>query len=73
MTFLYNFLFFYNNIYSILNFFKVAHINFGTVDFIIKDDKWYFLEINVNGDWAWLENLANTSFSHLLIATLLEG
>lgn len=58
---------------SILNFFKVAHITFGTVDFIIKDDKWYFLEINVNGDWAWLENLANTSFSHLLIATLLEG
>lgn len=57
---------------NIINFFKLANISFGTVDFIIQDKTWYFLEVNVNGDWAWLENLADTSFSDLLIETLLE-
>lgn len=62
-----------NNIQkSIQYFFEKAKITFGTVDFIIKDNCWYYLETNVNGDWAWLENLANTSFANLLISTLLE-
>lgn len=57
---------------SIIQFFEKANITFGTVDFIIRSGKWYFLETNVNGDWAWLENLANTSFFNLLISTILE-
>lgn len=28
---------------------------FGCFDFIIKNDVWYFLEMNANGQWLWLE------------------
>ncbi len=31
------------------------NIEFGCFDFIIKNEEWYFLEVNINGQWAWLE------------------
>lgn len=32
-------------------------LRFGTFDFIITpDDRWIFLEINPNGQWAWIED-----------------
>lgn len=38
-----------------IQFMKELQINFGCFDFIIKDDVYYFLEMNANGQWAWLE------------------
>ena len=37
---------------SYMNFFS---LNFGCFDFIVKNDEWYFLEMNANGQWLWLE------------------
>lgn len=30
-------------------------LKFGCFDFIVKDREWYFLEVNANGQWVWLE------------------
>ena len=33
-------------------------LRFGTFDFIVTpDDRWIFLEINPNGQWAWIEDV----------------
>lgn len=38
-----------------LKFMAENNINFGCFDFIINQGTWYFLEMNANGQWAWLE------------------
>lgn len=38
-----------------LNFMKLCKMDFGCFDFIVHEGTWYFLEMNVNGQWAWLE------------------
>lgn len=38
-----------------LDFLDKSDMEFGCFDFIIKEDKWYFLELNTNGQWLWLE------------------
>ncbi|MBA7942506.1 hypothetical protein [Citrobacter sp. RHBSTW-00271] len=37
------------------NLMKKLDISFGCFDFIVMQDKWYFLEVNANGQWVWLE------------------
>lgn len=33
---------------------------FGVLDFAVAPDgRWYFLEINANGRWAWLPGIAD--------------
>lgn len=32
------------------------NIDFGCFDFIVFNDEWIFLEMNANGQWAWLEH-----------------
>ncbi|MFI5734020.1 ATP-grasp ribosomal peptide maturase [Kribbella sp. NPDC051587] len=41
----------------------MSHLNlvFGVLDFVVAlDGTWHFLEINTNGQWAWLPEVANT-------------
>ncbi len=38
-----------------IKFMKLSNMEFGCFDFIVKNDNWHFLEMNVNGQWAWLE------------------
>ena len=38
-----------------LQFMERCNMVFGCFDFIICENNWYFLEMNVNGQWAWLE------------------
>ncbi|MCJ8321044.1 MAG: hypothetical protein MJK12_15500 [Colwellia sp.] len=45
-------------------------IKFGCFDFLIKDDVWYFLEVNVNGQWAWLEIELNIDISKKIMNNL---
>lgn len=30
-------------------------LKFGCIDLLVKDDEFYFLEVNANGQWGWLE------------------
>jgi hypothetical protein len=33
------------------------HLRFGTLDFIVSPTgRWWFLEVNPNGQWAWIED-----------------
>lgn len=36
-------------------FMALSNMQFGCFDFIVYNNIWYFLEMNVNGQWAWLE------------------
>lgn len=38
-----------------IRFMSKLDICFGCFDFIVKDNVFYFLEMNANGQWAWLE------------------
>lgn len=40
---------------SINEFMSQLDLEFGRLDFLVKDDKYYFLEINCNGQFAWLD------------------
>jgi hypothetical protein len=44
---------------------KKLGLNFGAIDFVKdKFDNYYFLEINPNGQWAWIEKQLNYKLSH---------
>ena len=42
---------------KIINFMHIAGINFGSFDFSVdSNDVWWFLEVNTQGQFLWLEN-----------------
>lgn len=46
---------------------------YGALDFIVDpDERWYFLEVNPNGQWGWIELATDLPIAHA-IADLLEG
>ena len=48
-------------------------LRFGTFDFIYsKDGNYFFLELNPNGQWLWLEQLTDLKISKVL-ANYLTG
>lgn len=48
-------------------------LSFGAFDFAVTaDGAWWFLEVNPNGQWAWLEDAAGLPITHA-IADLLEN
>ena len=49
---------------------EALNLKFGAIDFVVKDDVYYFLEINANGQWAWLENELNLPISNEIIKIL---
>lgn len=40
---------------SIRKFMKQCKLRYGRLDFVLEDDELYFLEVNPNGQWAWLD------------------
>lgn len=38
-----------------LKFMRTLNMSFGCFDFIVQNDEFFFLEMNANGQWAWLE------------------
>jgi len=50
-----------------LHFMELCDMKFGCFDFIIKADVWYFLEMNANGQWAWLEFETGLKISDAII------
>jgi glutathione synthase/RimK-type ligase-like ATP-grasp enzyme len=56
--------------FSLLN---SLHLKFGAIDLIKNiDGEYIFLEINPNGQWAWIENETGLNISDALIAELYE-
>lgn len=49
-------------------------INFGAIDMIVSpDDEYIFLEINPNGQWLWIEQLAGLKISDALANILIRA
>jgi hypothetical protein len=38
------------------NYVRVSGLIFGAIDLVRHDDKFFFLEINPNGEWGWLQH-----------------
>jgi glutathione synthase/RimK-type ligase-like ATP-grasp enzyme len=55
-----------------LDFLNSCEMQFGCFDFIVKNDFWYFLEMNSNGQWAWLEFETGVCISKEIVE-LLDG
>ena len=52
---------------------KRLHLNFGAIDMILDtDDKLIFLEINPNGQWAWIERQLNFPIAETITNLLIE-
>ena len=50
---------------------KALDLQYGAIDFIEdKDGNFIFLEINPNGQWAWIENRLNLNISDAITALL---
>lgn len=60
-----------NTIRTMMNDFQ---LRFGAFDYIVDNNgKWYFLEINPNGQWQWLECILGVSISSSIMKILLGG
>jgi hypothetical protein len=50
------------------------NLKYGAIDFICDiDDKFWFLEINPNGQWAWIENLTGSTITDSIIHELTKS
>jgi glutathione synthase/RimK-type ligase-like ATP-grasp enzyme len=46
-------------------------LRFGALDFVVSpDETWHFLEINANGQWAWIEDETGLPIAAALAAAL---
>jgi glutathione synthase/RimK-type ligase-like ATP-grasp enzyme len=46
-------------------------LRYSSMDFVLgKDGKYYFLELNPNGQWAWIEQLVGYPIRDAIINTL---
>lgn len=48
------------------------NLKFGAFDFIVNKNKYYFLEVNANGQWYWLEEALNLNISDCIFNYLAE-
>jgi len=56
---------------KISNYTKKLNLVFSTIDLLKIDDDWYFLEINPNGDWAWLESRTGDKITNFAVKAIL--
>ena len=53
---------------------KKLSLNFGAIDFVKdENDNFLFLEINPNGQWAWIEKQLNYNLSYEISKLLIDG
>ena len=56
------------------DFMKRCNLSFGAIDMILTPkDRYIFLEVNPNGQFGWIENLANLPISRTIAKTLRQG
>jgi glutathione synthase/RimK-type ligase-like ATP-grasp enzyme len=52
---------------------KLLNLRFGAIDFICDtSDNYWFLEINPNGQWAWIENQTQAPIANSIVSELLK-
>lgn len=57
-----------------VNLAKAFNLEFGAIDMILTPDgRYVFLEINPNGQWAWIEEFTGLPISEALIELLCRG
>lgn len=50
------------------------NLKFGAIDIVLaKDGNFYFLEINPNGQWAWMEERLDLKISEAIVDVMIEG
>jgi len=50
---------------------KFLNLNFGAIDLILNEyGEYVFLEINPNGQWAWIEKLLDFNISGAIVNLL---
>ena len=53
---------------QVTNMMRAFDLHFGAFDYIVsEDEKWYFLEVNPNGQWLWLEEKLGLKISNAII------
>lgn len=58
---------------NLYKFMSTLHLKYGALDFAVdENDKWYFIEINPNGQFAWLEIANGDKLINSLIELLWE-
>ena len=53
---------------------KVLNLEFGAIDYVLDGDgRYVFLEINPNGQWAWIESATGAKISAAIVDRLVAG
>lgn len=52
---------------------KELGLVFGAIDLVQTSDEFYFLEINPNGEWAWLQKESGLPIAETLVDYLIKG
>lgn len=58
---------------SIASLMRHFDLSFAAMDFVVHDEEWIFLEINPNGQWAWLEHELKLPITQALVEFLSRG
>ncbi|CAM3975381.1 hypothetical protein [Arcobacter cloacae] len=53
-----------------IEFLEYTGLIFGAFDYMVKNNQYYFLECNPNGQWLWLENELNLDISNKILEYL---
>ena len=57
-----------------INLLNVLGLSYGALDFVLtENDKFVFLEVNPNGQWAWIEQRTGYNISRELVTLLKNG
>jgi glutathione synthase/RimK-type ligase-like ATP-grasp enzyme len=51
---------------------EMLGLRFGAIDLVEDDDGFVFLEINPNGQWAWIEQVTGAPIAHEIAELLLQ-
>jgi hypothetical protein len=56
-----------------LNLVSESGLVFGAIDLVQVEDRFYFLEINPNGEWGWLQSSAGLPIAEAIVDSLVTG
>jgi glutathione synthase/RimK-type ligase-like ATP-grasp enzyme len=55
---------------SLVRLLREFGLRFAACDFVVDDEGWQFLEVNPNGQWAWLDLEGVSSIAQSLLNAL---
>jgi hypothetical protein len=57
---------------KIINLMKELKLEYGGIDLIKKDNKYYFIEVNPTGEWGWLSTNIKLRIEDSIVSSLLQ-